>query len=698
MPGMKTLIIDNYDSFTYNLFHMIAAINDELPLVIKNDELSWEVLQSLAFDNIVISPGPGHPDVPSDFGICQRVLLEMSCPILGVCLGHQGLFSVFGGQVVRAETPMHGRISNIIHHGDELFAGIPPLFQAVRYHSLIGDRKSLPSCLTITAETEDKQIMAIRHISRPLWGMQFHPESISSEFGEVILKNFNQITKNSETFISPDALRKAVVPRLDGGIHVSVSNTTNQLKVLCKSIPTPHTSIQIYDHLYPNKHNTLWLDSSRYTKDVSRFSYLGCADEGPLSYLLQYDVSTQSIKITKKGEITHHTANLLPFLQQTLQSHQPEPTQFPFDFIGGFVGYLGYELKQETMGIQNHYTSMLPDASLLFLDRVIVFDHQENTLFLVALTSTEFEQEAEQWLTNTENRLQTLSSLAQKEKNVSHATSQAKFSRDKQSYLNDIGHCLQYIQAGESYEMCLTNKVHFQTNMDSYQYYLTLRQMNPTPYAAYMQLADCAIACSSMERYLQIDTQGNVESKPIKGTLPRGKNPQEDEAFKLQLQNDEKFRAENLMIVDLVRNDLSIVCEIGSVQVPALMHVESYQTVHQLVSTIRGTLRADCDAIDCIKATFPGGSMTGAPKRRTVMLLEELEKEARGIYSGAIGYLSVNGAADFNIVIRTAVFTENHLSIGVGGAITSLSDPRAEFDEMILKAKVLEKVVATDSY
>lgn len=680
MQHMKTLLIDNYDSFTYNLFHMIAVVNGESPLVIRNDELRWDALQALAFDNIVISPGPGHPDHPADFGVCRRIIEEMTCPILGICLGHQGIVSVCGGHVIRAPEPMHGRISEIMHHDDALFKNVPAIFQAVRYHSLIGDRESLPSCLSITAETQDKIIMAIRHTSRPLWGLQFHPESISSEHGLTILQNFKQQT--------------ASVPvRERSVLKVSGKSRPQKIKVLTKTMTTTNTPLQIYDHLYPDKINTIWLDSSKCIQDYSRFSFLGSMDEGPLSHLLQYHVSTQTIKKTQKGVITYHHEKLLDYLQKQLTFYQPETTVLPFDFIGGFVGYLGYELKQDTLGIQNQYSSSQPDASLLFLDRLIVFDHQEQTVTLVALTPMEYEQEAAKWLRATAEKLHSVIP-EQKREYSQHASTPATFSRDQKNYLQDIEQCLQYIQAGESYEMCLTNKLHFQMDSDPFHYYALLRQKNPTPYAAYLCFADCTIASSSMERFLRIDTQGNIESKPIKGTLPRGNTPAEDESFKSSLRNDEKFRAENLMIVDLVRNDFSRVCEIGSVHVPALMQVESYQTVHQLVSTIRGKLRHDCDAVDCIKATFPGGSMTGAPKYRTVMLLEALEKEPRGIYSGAIGYLSLNGAADFNIVIRTAVFTPNHITIGVGGAITSLSIPQEEFDEILLKAKVLESILA----
>jgi len=263
----------------------------------------------------------------------------------------------------------------------------------------------------------------------------------------------------------------------------------------------------------------------------------------------------------------------------------------------------------------------------------------------------------------------------------------AREARD--AYLANIGACLREIAEGETYEVCLTTMLHSDGALDPVAAYRSLRTRNPAPHAALLRLGDVSVLSSSPERFLRVDRERIVESKPIKGTAPRAAHPTEDAYRAAALRADDKSRAENLMIVDLVRNDLGRVCTLGSVEVPTLMAVESYATVHQLVTTVRGRLRDDASAVDCIRAAFPGGSMTGAPKLRTMGIIDRLEAGPRGVYSGALGFLSVNGTADLSIVIRTLVASRGGLQIGAGGAIVAASQPDAEHEEMLLKARAV---------
>ncbi len=579
-----------------------------MPVVVRNDEMDWAQISALDFNSVIISPGPGRPDRERDFGVSRDAILNAEVPVLGVCLGHQGIVYLFGGQVSQVP-PVHGRSSEIIHDGDELFKGIPQRFSAVRYHSL-AVIEPLPAELKKIAWTSDGTVMALRHVTRPIWGVQFHPESVSSEYGLELLRNF----------LSP--------------------------RSRSREIPLPHPPEVLFRELFSHERYAFWLDSALRT-ERTRFSYMGASDQVYTGGFEQVD--------------------------RLLQHSRIDVPNLPFPFTGGYVGYFGYEC-----GSRHKHQSPYPDSVLLRVERFFAIDHIENELYLVG---------DEQWLDEMERRIAAIT--PQTADRWNQLTPVARYSISRPDYLKKVEECLSLIEAGESYELCLTNKICLATNIPALTYYETLRRTNPAPYSAFLQLDDIQVASTSPECFLRIDRHGKAESRPIKGTIRRGNTAEEDERLRDLLASDTRYRAENLMIVDLVRHDLSRVCEVGSVHVPRLMEVETYPTVHQLVSTIAGRLRPDVTTIDCVRALFPGGSMTGAPKLRSVELLDELEPSARGIYSGAIGYLGFNGAADLSIVIRTAVFQGGHVSLGVGGAIVAQSEPEAEWEEMQLKAQAL---------
>ncbi|CAN6458464.1 unnamed protein product [Victoria cruziana] len=359
----------------------------------------------------------------------------------------------------------------------------------------------------------------------------------------------------------------------------------------------------------------------------------------------------------------------------------------------------------------NSYVSETPDACFFFVDQFVAIDHANNDVYILSVhnhastSSTERSDHVQgerSWLDETEARLLNLKMLAsEKDKNAFVPMSEnyvEAFSMEKSrsQYVEDVKRCMGYINDGESYELCLTMQMKKKIKkLDALGLYLYLRAKNPAPYAAWLHFSeeDLFICSSSPERFLRLDYDGILEAKPIKGTAARGSSKDKDNHQKWLLKNSEKDQAENLMIVDLLRNDLGRVCEPGSVHVPRLMELETYSTVHTLVSTIRGKKKKDVSSVACVRAAFPGGSMTGAPKRRSVEILDSLENSSRGIYSGCIGYFSYNQTFDLNIVIRTIIIHKNEAAIGAGGAVVALSKPVDEYEETMLKASALMKAM-----
>lgn len=269
----------------------------------------------------------------------------------------------------------------------------------------------------------------------------------------------------------------------------------------------------------------------------------------------------------------------------------------------------------------------------------------------------------------------------------------------RSDYLSKVTRCLDLIAQGETYQVCLTSELSCSATVEPLRVYRAMRSVNPAPFAAFIKWPGGAILSASPERFLAVDTEGNIEAKPIKGTIRRATDPVEDKKLAEMLRADRKNRAENGMIVDLLRHDLSRCCETGTVSVSRLFDVETYQTVHQLVSTIRGVLKPGHTLIDVLRGgAFPGGSMTGAPKFRTVELIDQLEQRARGIYSGSLGWLGDDGAADLSIVIRSIVLADGRLSIGVGGGVVAESTPEGEFEEMLLKAEASIKSIVLATF
>jgi para-aminobenzoate synthetase len=688
---MRTLLVDNHDSYTYNVFHLLAAASGEEPVVVNNDAVSWRVLSRSDFDAIVLSPGPGRPQRWHDFGVCSDILRYSEIPVLGICLGHQGIGNLLEGGVNSAPVPMHGRLSQIRHNGGGLFEGLPQDFSVVRYHSLAITSPVGPEG-TETAWSEDGVVMGIEHRIRPMWGVQFHPESIATEHGRAIAENFYALAERHR----PHQQRAAVPPQQPSAPPAEPrqgSGTRLLVRTLAGAAPTEH----VYERLFAEAEQSFWLDSADAPTWLAQCSFMGTS-AGAGRCLVEYDTDAGEIAIQRDGVETVEHKSIFDFLDRELAKHATRPpAEVGRGLIGGYVGYLGYELKADC-GSPNVHSSDLPDAAMMFANRVVAVDHAEGRTHVLALVQGE-DAGAEDWLEMAAELVAEAIAEPPPERPLAPPPDPGgevsfECGRGREQYLADIARCQAELAAGESYEVCLTDQISTSASPDPFDLYRQLRRTNPAPFAAFLRFGERAIVSSSPERFLSIDRRRHVQARPIKGTISRSEDPHEDAARRDHLAEDEKTRAEHLMIVDLLRNDLGRVCDVDSVRVPDLMVVEPYATVHQVVSTITGRLEPQRSAAECVRNCFPGGSMTGAPKERTMEIIDDIEGEARGVYSGAIGYFGVDGSTDLSIVIRSIVMRPGRTTIGAGGAIVMQSDPVEEFDEILLKARAPMAAIA----
>ena len=343
-----------------------------------------------------------------------------------------------------------------------------------------------------------------------------------------------------------------------------------------------------------------------------------------------------------------------------------------------WFGYLGYGLKDSLEQLQKSPKNWLnlPNLWMMRFESIYQFDHEKQTVTLWS------DGNKEEWiaapLTPPRNDDTSLPQVTKITSNMSDA-----------QYLQKVAKIIENIHAGELYQANLTRKFYgeFAEIPNDFALFKKLCEVSPAPFSAFIRLGDTSIISSSPESFLRIDASGNVVTRPIKGTAPRGKDKIADKNLRDALKNSEKDRAENLMIVDLMRNDLAKTCELGSIKTEALFEVTTHATIHHLSSTITGKKSSKYSVLDVVKSAFPAGSMTGAPKIRAMNLCSELEGDARGVYSGAIGWFAEDGACDLSVVIRTIILRGKQFEFQVGGGIVADSTPEAELQETIAKAR-----------
>ena len=439
---------------------------------------------------------------------------------------------------------------------------------------------------------------------------------------------------------------------------------------------------------------SFWLDSAREESPMSVASYVGVvpAQLSPLR--------VDSVRAAAESGAEDPFAQLEAALACAPRVHPDTAaaTGLPAGLRGGYVGYFGYEARA-AMGMEHGHPvpgylpaheAPTPDSLWLPAVRYLVHEHARP-----GAAARSWLVGDESWCEAAEQLLSAAGTRASEGTpvNTPELAELLLFPAPAaEAYMDAVRTSQREIYEGNSYEVCLTAQTVARIPNPSpelfFELYRRQRAHNSAPYAAYLRCGDFSVLSSSPERFLSVDTHRNAQTKPIKGTIARGVTPEEDAAAAAWLRTDEKTRAENLMIVDLLRNDLSTVSDPASVRVPVLMGVESYSTVHQLVSTVSSRLREGVSAVAAARACFPGGSMTGAPKPSTMQIIEGLEGRARGVYSGALGFVSADGSANLSIVIRTLVaHDEGTVTLAAGGAIVADSDPAAEYEEMLTKLR-----------
>ncbi|KAF8203806.1 ADC synthase [Pholiota molesta] len=639
----RLLLVDSYDSFTHNLAALCLTI-------IKNDDLTIDDLRPYLsyFSCVVVGPGPGSPDIAEDIGLVRDLwkLKEKDIlPIFGVCLGLQSL-------AIENAWPN----SQIHHNSTHLFESVGSI-KAVRYHSLHVELKQhgdVEELAWAQDEGNGRVVMGARHKHRPFWAVQYHPESVCTDHGGIeVVANFWRLAQDwmkiSGRRISPwnstvtDILGHPWPYAAPPSRPLSLIQPPSVVTVSLKRQDLSAISICEAFGASEEKSNFVLLESAA---QPGRFSIIGAISSSTLH--ITYRIGDASVCLKKDGATSHElleSQDIWTWLARFMRSRK---------VTDGIRTFLSGEASLENTSNRH------PDVNLVFIERSVILDTQQGKL-----------------ITNTPSASNASITLP-----------------DKARYISKIQQAKEHLFAGDSYELCLTAQTHISipsssssqsSSSTSWERYKHLRKSNPAPHSAYLRLHPTTLLSSSPERFLSYSRgPGTIcQLRPIKGTEALVGSPKEV--------------AENLMIVDLIRHDLhGVVGE--DVVVKQFCSVEEYETVWQLVSVIEGKLSDKATPFLVLRQCLPPGSMTGAPKKRSVEILQDLEDQERGIYSGVFGYWCVGGGGDWSVTIRSCFKYEEPRDtigndpevpeewvIGAGGAITALSDPEGEWEEMVIK-------------
>ncbi|KAJ5669224.1 hypothetical protein N7462_010294 [Penicillium macrosclerotiorum] len=763
------LYIDAYDSFSYNVVAMLEETLGVTVTVMTIDS-DWpdgnmhEFLRH--YEAIVLGPGPGNPNLAKDVGIMKDIWnlqdTEM-LPVFGICLGFQSLCLHHGVPIERLPYPLHGQVRHISTASRDIFENLPTV-EVTLYHSLYANVNAPARSLDHSADDLDflawlfldtdsfsttKIPMAVRHRKKPLWGVQFHPESCKSERDACrnLLQNwwqmalaYNKIVQRGgygtlpETIITPHEDTKSFPDIAYEMLRWSSSTSPSSAY---RSLELGNLTAEAISELFnqPGAPTVLFQSNGQYHI---------ISVPSPGSWRLEYDTEVEKLTMRQLSDESQFTEKSLAVTQLwdalrfLMEMKKVNTGNIQVPFWGGFLGYFSYELglsclphppKRSTQ--QPHRSPSMqdvPDVSLLWCERSIVID---NSAGVVIIQSTcESDNIPCGWLDDTLQLLQEKSGISDAELNDDVqfldpilCNGQISFPEEA-SYKQQIEACQAELRAGESYELCLTSETSITLPFPStkagrvvfpWKLYKRLRKYNPAAFSAFADLGNAKVVSSSPECFLNWDRESMLEMKPMKGTVH--KSPEMTMEKAREILGSTKEMAENLMIADLIRHDLYGICGSGGVHVEKLLEVEDHGRVYQMITHVKGEVRPQqlgyavrhmpqlkssnmaVHGLTALQRCLPPGSMTGAPKERSCMHLRNIEGRKRNIYSGVMGYLDLGGGGSFSVLIRTAFASfpneepaedERQIwRIGAGGAVTTLSTPEGEWQEMLTKLRTV---------
>ena len=460
---------------------------------------------------------------------------------------------------------------------------------------------------------------------------------------------------------------------------------------LIEEVSTPLAAPEAFESFHSDLYS-FFLDSGMDPQRLGRYSFMGSDP-----FLVMRSRGNQVTLIRQDKEEIEH-GNPFDVLGRLLETYRLDSFPAPIPFWGGAVGYLSYDLCHFVERLPSTAVDDLqvPESYFAFYDTIVAFDNLEGKAYIASAGFPELSESrrlrrAKARLEEMRRRLSSSStSIPATDLWTANRETEAvlKSNFTHEDYVKTVARVREYIIAGDIFQANISQRFETELNVSPYELYRRLRHINPAPFASYLGFDGVTIVGASPERFLRVEGDW-VETRPVKGTRPRGKDPVEDAMLAQELTHSIKDRAENVMIVDLERNDLGRVCQYGTVRVPELAILETFPTVFHLTSTVVGKLWPNKNRIDLLKATFPGGSITGAPKVRAMEIIDEVEPTRRSVYTGGIGYLSFGTNLDINIVIRTFIIKNGRAYFQVGGGIVYDSDPEAEYVETLDKAKAL---------